>query len=453
MTNLQPEIDQIKQKTKRFNNAELKTFIEDSLSEIEKINNSYIKFFENPNEQGVLLISEIETKIEEIKSKYIDLFGGVEGVSSKIAELDKNIIAIKNYHKELLDGSESIKADIEDSQGKITDFYTLLFGDDGNNKGQEEIVKSAITLITNFNSELNKDGGIKVVVENARDAIIKAHTELFSVDDTNPGKYPALTKVIDDIETFKKQIEEKISPYITEKQEEITKIEKDIKTKGNEIDSLLSKATARTLAEGYLESMGIYGYIRYKNTNKDSNKLEKVICFLNNTFSLIKNFLVNLLNYILFISPLIIIGLVFAKPDLINEIFKIKNINDVGSMSSQYWYKISISTPLLWISWFGQKNISQRKRLFEEYNHKLRVVQMYLLFISNNNSYALEKEKMGKLETILLGVIERNPCKFLGKDIELTKDNFVVEIINAFKGNKKVKPKKIKKAVTHTENN
>jgi len=154
-------------------------------------------------------------------------------------------------------------------------------------------------------------------------------------------------------------------------------------------------------------------------------------------------------NYILFISPLILIGLIFAKPTLLEEITGIKDLIDLSSQ--HLGYKISISTPLLWISWFGQRNISQRKRIFEEYNHKLRVVQMYLMFTSKN-SYKLKNEKMDKLEDILLDVIKRNPCKFFGKDLDL-KSNIIVEIINALKGNNNKNTKDNKKIKTGDLNN
>src|SRR5690606_24381137 len=76
-------------------------------------------------------------------------------------------------------------------------------------------------------------------------------------------------------------------------------------------------------------------------------------------------------------------------------------------------YKTAISVPLLWVAWFGQKNISQRRRLFEEYNHKLRVVQMYIMFTASSGSYPLKK--VADLEDALLEVIKTNPAEHLGK--------------------------------------
>ena len=76
-------------------------------------------------------------------------------------------------------------------------------------------------------------------------------------------------------------------------------------------------------------------------------------------------------------------------------------------------YKLAISLPLLWISWFGQRNISQRKRLFEEYNHKLRVVQLYQLFTSDETSYKFNNRE--ELEVVLIDSIRNNPAKHLGK--------------------------------------
>lgn len=434
MPNIQPKIDEIKQKTKKYKKDDLKGFIDDSLLQVEEINNLYVKFFEKSDNEKPTLISEIESKLENLKSGYENLFNPDGENPSKITDLNKKIEEIKKYHQELLDGDNSIKADVEKSQKKITDFYIEFFGDDGT-KGKKETLESAIKSITDFESELNKDDGYKTKVENAKNEIIKAYNDLFAGDEKNPSKHSKLNTAIKNIEKFNQNIKDSLNPYFNQTKKDIEDIKLNIKTKDNEIGSLLSNATAKTLAQGYLESMGIYGNIPNKG----------------DLWSNLKNFFVNLFNYFLFILPLVIIGLVFAKPDLISDLLNVKDIGDISDVGSQYWYKISISTPLLWISWFGQKNISQRKRLFEEYNHKLRVVQMYLLFISKDNSYKLEeKGNMGKLESILLEVIGRNPCKFLGKDLNFSKSNVVVEIINALKSNPSTGTKP-KKSETKTE--
>jgi len=52
--------------------------------------------------------------------------------------------------------------------------------------------------------------------------------------------------------------------------------------------------------------------------------------------------------------------------------------------------------------------------LFEEYNHKLRVVQMYLMFATKKESYPLDARD--ELETTLIEVIKRNPSEVFGRD-------------------------------------
>ncbi len=137
-----------------------------------------------------------------------------------------------------------------------------------------------------------------------------------------------------------------------------------------------------------------------------------------------------MVNYGLFIIPLITIGIIFVEPNFVKK-FITESIGGASLVGTQYiLYKISVSIPLLWISWYGQRNISHRNRLFEEYNHKLRVVQMYLLFISKEKSYDLAD--ITRLEKILLDVIERNPAEVYGKD-ETMLDK-IIEFIKAKKG-------------------
>lgn len=407
------EVIQNQQPESSFNKEEFNFFVKEALSQIKKIAEAYKKFFEAPESQQPV-VAEIETRLDDIKQKYEHLFSTNESGLSRVAELNTKMEEIKKYHQELINGDTSIQADIKESQDRITDFYVYLFGGTDGLEGQEQKIRTAVENILKFHEDITKESGYQKTVEDSHKKIVDLYNDLFSTSDLEKeSKSDKLKKEIENISEFNTKVEKEIRGFISD-------IETDIKTKADEINSLLSNATAKTLGQGYLESMENHGFIGLKN-----NKLSKEV-----VFKWLYNGFVNLLNYCLFIIPLVLIGFVFIEPEFVK---KFLSVNDLGGSSlegAQYiLYKISVSLPLFWISWYGQRNIAHRKHLFEEYNHKLRVVQMYLLFISKENSYPITE--MTKLEKILLEVIGRNPAEVYGKD-----DTVVDKIIELIKANK-----------------
>lgn len=393
-----------------FNKQEFNSFVKNALVQIEKINDSYKKLFEGIEDKESL-ISEIERRLEDVKRQHEDLFKQNESGVSKISELNTKLEEIRNYHKELLEGETSIKSDIKESQDKITEFYVYMFGGDDGMEGQEKKIKTVIDGIINFHTELTKEDGYAKSIENAHKLILEAYNSLYSEADGVSSRISKLRVDIDGIESFDKKIREEITPMLESKQKTIEVIENDITTKQAEIGSLLSNATIRTLAQGYLESMQIYGSVGFKKVSGFNYD------FLSSILKWLSNSTTNILNYGLFVLPLVFIGIIFIEPQFIKDILKVQALGGATLIGSQYiFYKISVSIPLLWVSWFGERNISQRKRLFEEYNHKLRVIQMYILFISKEESYKLSLNSITELENALLEVIKRNPSEVFGKD-------------------------------------
>jgi len=389
-------MEEINNDQDNLNKVDYESIVRDSLAKIKKIDTLYKKIFEGEETESIA--KEIEETLISIKEKYEHLLGQDEKGQTLFGNLNLKIEEIGRYHEELVLDDNSIKSSVEAAQKGIADFFIFLFGDE-EIKGKESEVKIAIEKIINFHGELTSEKGYENLVTTAVNRIKKLDSELFDIAETETqSKVDKLTESIDTISEFREKIEKEINPLIEE-------TKKEIKTKSNEIGSLLSNATAKTLGEGYLESMQRHGFIGLKN-----NKIDNVTIFkwLNINFS-------NFINYLLFIGPLLLIGFIFIEPNFVNEFLNIQELGGSKLDGFEYLiYKISLSIPLLWISWYGQRNISHRKRLFEEYNHKLRVVQMYLLFISEENSYTLDKKE--ELEKILLEVIKRNPSEVYGKD-------------------------------------
>lgn len=208
-----------------------------------------------------------------------------------------------------------------------------------------------------------------------------------------------------------------------------SEIKPDIQTTRNELSGLLGSATLATLASAYQEAK-----IEYSRAPEKSYKGLKffglVFTFLYNTIWRNLDFL---FSYAFFVLPLLAICLVFLYEGTAKVVLDALTIsNTIPTAAELIYIKTIISLPLIWLAWYGQRNISQRKRMFEEYNHKLRVVQMYTLFTSDQTSYQLEVENNKKMESLLIDTIGHNASKVFGMD-ETILDK-IKEIIRAHRG-------------------
>lgn len=407
---------------------DLVDMLNSAVGEINQIHELYDKFFASVDGSPSYLVN-IETKLAAITTKYTELFEASS--PNKVEEVEQALEKVKAYHAELLEGTDSIKADIEDSQRTITDFYNKLFNksdgttDDG---GQQTILENAIKSITDFDALLNNSAtGYKFSIESAKSEILKAHSELFAkAKGTGKSASDLLNEKIAETTKFHGEVKDEIVPFLKEQKTDITKIATDIKNKQAEVDSLLSNATVNALAQGYAESMQTYGS-PIVGKFPEKGKIKRTIYISSLLWRELAYFVKFLGGYILFIGPLIAIGTLFVMNN--TSIFGIDLVTkDIKFSGTEYiLYKLTIALPLLWVSWFGQRSISHRKRLFEEYNHKLRVVQMYMLFTAQKETYTLSDTAMQSLQEGLLKTIGRNPSQVYGKD-----ETMVDKIISIF---------------------
>lgn len=413
-----------------FNKDEFNSFVKEALNQIKKIGEAYKKLFDAPEGQQSV-VAEIETRLEDTKQKYEHLFSTNEAGLSRVAELNTQIEEIKKYHQELIGGATSIQAVIKESQDKITDFYVYLFGGTDGVEGQEPKVKTAIESILNFHTDLTKDDGYKKAVEDAHKEIIEAHDDLFQEDEEGNSKISSLNNDIEQIKTFKGVLEKDIEPFIKETKD-------DIDAKRRDVAALLDGATGGSLVEGFLKSKKEYKQEPdYKKLN--GTAWENIGAVFSNMSLFVFSVLQVLIDYTLFVFPLLLSVFIFIQPDLVASIVGIKaqeaTVSDfLGSLN--FYGRLIISLPLWWISWFGQRSISHKRRLAEEYNHKAQVTKMYLNFVSKEteNSYPLEAGAKNTLHDELIKVIARHPGQVYGKD-ETMLDK-VIQLVCAGRGGK-----------------
>lgn len=424
------EENQNQQPEDTFNKEEFNSFVKEALNQIKKIGEAYKKLFDAPDGQQSV-VAEIETRLEDTKKKYEYLFSTNEAGLSRVAELNTQIEVIKKYHQELIGGDTSIQGVIKESQDKITDFYVYLFGGTDGVEGQEQKVKTAIESILNFHTELTKDDGYKKAIEEAHKEIIEAHDDLFSEDEEGNSRISSLNKDIEQIKTFKGILEKDIEPFIKDTKD-------DIDAKRRDVAALLDGATGGSLVEGFLKSKKEYKQEPdYKKLN--GTAWENIRSVFSNIAAFVFSILLILIDYTLFIFPLLLSVFIFIQPDLVASIVGIKAqeasvSNFLGSLN--FYGRLIISLPLWWISWFGQRSISHKRRLAEEYNHKAQVTKMYLNFVSKEteNSYPLEVDAKNALHDELIKVIARHPGQVYGKDETMI--DKIIQLVYAGRGGK-----------------
>ncbi|MBY0404955.1 MAG: hypothetical protein K2X66_13730 [Cyanobacteria bacterium] len=179
---------------------------------------------------------------------------------------------------------------------------------------------------------------------------------------------------------------------------------KDLKiTLENEIRELLPGAGAAGLSATYVQAKSKYGAIEYDKAKKDlSNKSENnFIQWIYNRFSKVMHIVsgnfFTIIYYIFFLGPLLYMYVEFR------DIFGDVQTVDLGTLQ----FKVILSLPLGCISYFGFSSIRLNRRLYEEYNHKQRVMQLYYSFKDEVEKHGGEENQKALLAAMILTVQDK----------------------------------------------
>lgn len=421
-----------------FSKEDFKNFVTEVLTKGREIGEIYHKLFTGDGDAKAY-VSEIEDRLEKIKSEYQNFFGIDTTTSiSKIQALNEHIRTIKEYHAQLLVGDESvpsikkeisdIKDNIKDSQTNINAFYNELFDDSKPDGGKKMQLEAAIATILGFHKDLTKADGYIKATEDAYAQIIDLHDDIFIKQDaaTKQSKVVRLQKEMANISEFNAELDGEIKDFIKATQSDIARKQEDI-------GRLLGSALGPILVQGYFDSKNEYRripkYINLENKSLLSNGFWIGISI--NLYRTIMSLLGLVMDYVFFVLPLILSVLILTQQtgvieqlDVLLDIEILKSIDVVD--------RLLISVPLWWISLFGYKNIRDKNRLAEEYNHKAQVANMYNKFSSEEATYPIEPDIKKKLQDKLIDVIARNPSEIYGRD-ETVFDK-ISKIILAIKG-------------------
>ena len=162
-----------------------------------------------------------------------------------------------------------------------------------------------------------------------------------------------------------------------------------------DIRSLLPGAGAAGLASAYAQAKARYGALPYEEKVTLWNA---IFAFLN----LLKGHSGNALHYVLFIAPLIFVTWHFSDLAQIAS-----DPNGGGATLELVLMKLAISTPAIPVSLFGWSSLKTQRRLFEEYNHKQRVMQLYHSFKNEIEEFGDDAQKKELLAIMLKTVADK----------------------------------------------
>ncbi len=181
-----------------------------------------------------------------------------------------------------------------------------------------------------------------------------------------------------------------------------TGIDQYVKDTKAKIDPLLSMAGAVKFGKNYFEAKKRYGGLSFH---------EMTGGFWKNFIHLMTTGFKILIFHALFILPLVAIVWMFYL-----VIGDLSNYADSSSfVYNALLLRIFIAGPLTAISWFGLYSIRINRQLYEEYNHKQRVMELYYSFDNEIKNQGTE-EQASKLLDIMMETVNNKPSLDLKND-------------------------------------
>jgi len=249
----------------------------------------------------------------------------------------------------------------------------------------------------------DEDTGYEKHLNDLRREVNEYAKKLLKGDDEDPSISEKINEISRTILEYKKEIfgyeDEKgekkgikydIEKLISDGRSNLEQNTKDYKLLKGKVESLLPQAAAAGLAYDYNQAKQDYGLRLKVAEDKDGNKIQKIDWW--------QTFIHSIFPYLIFIAPLCgLMVLVFIA---------LKNNFSLDDFVKRFF----IFIPFLWLSVFGQKTISIRRRIYEEYNHKEKVVKLFL-----GLKKELSEEKIEELENIVLTTVKKNPAEILEK--------------------------------------
>lgn len=171
----------------------------------------------------------------------------------------------------------------------------------------------------------------------------------------------------------------------------------------NKITDLLPSAASAGLSSGYFESKKHYGVTEREGKNFWFFLRENSFLYIHNLLFLITSFL---------ISSFLFYSYYVASFDKL--------------LVEQILMKALVVTPLLGVIFYSVNAINMRRRLYEEYNHKQRVLQLYDGFKREIETLSDNADLKKDILNVMLDTVKHNPSIVMNK----YDDSFIGLLLN-----------------------
>jgi hypothetical protein len=332
---------------------------------------------------------DLESELATIAKIQTDLTISIQTAQSKASEveglqadIETNLTLSRADLKAVQDKIAELKNQIMVATTSITDVTnkTATFNDLATKANAQHT--ELVTLQTAVGGKITE---IELLYTNTQ----KLYLELFtdSVDATNAIVKPSIKTEIEKMNVQAKEQTQDFSKLIKSTTAEFTQIKTDFLSDRTEfssqtveqfrelkaelekeIRSLLPRAGAAGLASTYFDAKSKYASTPFKEDLSGNGRLDKLWHYS-------KSALISICFYGMFVVPLIIIFLIL-KPLMNAAIFD----KDGGFLIDVWLFRLAVASPLIAVSIFGLSSIRMYRRLYEEYNHKQRVMQLYHSF-------------------------------------------------------------------------
>jgi hypothetical protein len=195
------------------------------------------------------------------------------------------------------------------------------------------------------------------------------------------------------ITKWRSELQEQKNNLFEEMKAEVDNLKKSLE---EEIRSLLPEAGAAGLSSAYFNAKTKYGVTPFDANSYSKNRIKFVIHY-------VKSFATPTFFYALFLGPLA--GVAYLVTVLLQEL---GHANKESPFSIETWLlRIAISLPLATIAAFGWSSIRLYRLLYEEYNHKQRVMQLYHAFKGEVDEVGTSEQRQALISIMLTAVADK----------------------------------------------
>ena len=361
----------------------------------------------------------------------------IDDLQAQAGPLEEILTVLTGIRDDATLAREGVESDIKLIAASRDNFQTLtkqtqerydaLVQQDVALKTQISEIGAAYEKIKEFHKEL-LDEKEKKSVRSQIEALKKSIDEVLA--DTSKRRDEAVAF----IDTFKKQTASEHSSLLKEQRERFSSLHTSLEA---EIRALLPSAGAAGLASTYYDAKSRYAPTSFAGKPGDAyapgnqSALKNFISWLRRRFGYNPaSIIATVFFYALFILP--IVGIVLIFYDLVHELPR----DSILALDYRIVIlRLLIAIPLAAISTFGLISLNQYRRLYEEYNHKQRVMELYASFskeIAENGT----KEQQEQLLSIMLNAVAdksylaQTPLDKQGAGILAKGNNEVVSQLN-----------------------